>query len=364
MKKLFILCGEPSGDSHASKLIPYINKSDVQIKAVGGSNLEREGVEIVHNINSMAFMGVVDVIKNIFKIKYNFKHIKREIKQFNPDTILLIDYPGFNLKMAKFAKTLGIKVIYYITPKIWAWKEKRAYTIKKWVDEVITIFPFEKEFYERFDVKTEYFGHPITEGLLPNFTEQEFFEFIGTEKVIGLLPGSRKSEIEYLLPDMVEVIREYKDKGYRFVISKVEYLNYNLYNIPDDLRDSVVILENDQYSIMAYSRFLIVASGTANLEAACFHTPMVVIYKVSKLSYFIAKLFVKLKLVSPVNIVYGSEIVKELIQDKCNKENLLNATYDILEQYEEKVRLLEEVHTQLQQENVSKHVADFICSKF
>jgi lipid-A-disaccharide synthase len=364
MKKIFILCGEPSGDSHASKLIPYINQSDIEIKAVGGSNLQRVGVELVHNIELMAFMGVVDVVKNIFKIQSNFKHIKREIKLFNPDIILLIDYPGFNLKMAKFSKKLGIKVIYYITPKIWAWKEKRAFTIKKWVDEVITIFPFEKEFYKRFNIKTEYFGHPITEGLVPNFTEQEFFEFLGTEKIIGLLPGSRKSEILYLLPDMIEVIREYKDKGYRFVISKVEYLDRALYAIPEDLRESVSILENDQYSIMAYSRFLIIASGTANLEAACFHTPMVVIYKVSKLSYFIAKLFVKLKLVSPVNIVYGAEIVKELIQDNCTKDNLIKATDDILESYQEKVNLLEQLHLLLKKENVSKNVAQFICSKF
>lgn len=365
MKKIFILTGEPSGDLHVAKLIPFIKNYDgsIKIKAVGGNHLRNAGVEVVHDISKMAFMGFVEVVKNIGQIRKNFKKIKNEVREFNPDVLLLIDYPGFNLKMAKFAKLLGIKTVYYITPKIWAWKEKRAYKIKKWVDEVITIFPFEKAFYKKFGVDSQYFGHPITEGLEPKFTEQEFFEFVGTEKVIGLLPGSRKSEVTSLLPEMVHVINEFKDKGYKFVLSKVDHLDRALYDVPKDLRDSVLVLSDDPYSIMAYSRFLIVASGTANLEAACFHTPMVVIYKLSNITYLLAKLLVKIKYVSPVNIVYEGEAVKELIQDDCNEANLIEACNEIIDQYESKIGVLETIHRNLKQDNISKNVAEYICSK-
>jgi len=364
MAKLFILCGEPSGDLHAAKLIPHFKsiEPDTELYAVGGVHLKNAGVTVVKDISDMAFMGFVEVLKNLRAIRKNFQEVKTLITSINPDAIIFIDYPGFNLKIAKFAKERGFRTVYYITPKIWAWNQKRAYKIKRYIDDVIPIFPFEPKFYKQYGIETHYFGHPIVEGLNPKETKEIFLSRFNSTQIIGLMPGSRLSEIRTLLPTLFQYARNQKNA--QFALSTLSSIDKKEYQIPSDLMSRVHCVEDDPYSIMSYSSFLIVASGTANLEAACFNTPMIVVYQVSPLTYFLAKRLVKIKHVSPVNIVAEKEIVKELLQDDFSVSRLLVESDKLLKNYDVIKNELKRVSSLLDKTNISHSVANYILKIF
>ncbi len=317
--KYFLIAGELSGDIHGSRLIKYLKQFDpqAQFKFFGGDMMAAQaGEPPIRHIREMAFMGAVDILKNLTRIKDNIKTCEKEILDFAPDVVILIDYPGFNLKMARFAKEHGFKVFYYISPKIWAWNKKRAHKIKKYVDKLFVIFPFEKDFYRKYDYEVEYLGNPTVDEIheyrqTPFNEEASFYYSHGLnpkKPVVSLLPGSRKQEVKYLLPVMVTVAKKFPD--YQFVISGISLLPRELYDIAGD----IPIIWDSSYDLLNISYAALVTSGTATLETALFKVPQVVMYKTGWLQYLIGRLIVRVKFFSLVNIILGYEAVKELLQ--------------------------------------------------
>ena len=336
--KYYIIAGEASGDLHGSKLIKELKKldNDAQLRCWGGDLMQLEGATIVKHYKELAFMGFAEVIKNLPTILNNLKFCKRDIAAFNPDVLVLIDYPGFNLRIAKWAKEKGFKVIYYISPQVWAWKESRVKLIRQVVDKMLVILPFEKEFFEKkWDYKVEYVGHPLV---------QVINDFMATkpgwkkeEKIIALLPGSRKQEIAKKLPIMLEASKGFPN--YQFVVAKAASLEDNFYsNLLSDY-PNVSFVTNETYALLSKASAALVTSGTATLETALFAVPQVVCYKGSAISYQIAKRLVKIKYISLVNLIMDKEVVKELIQDELTVSNLTKELTNILYNTENIIRM-------------------------
>ena len=331
--KYYIVAGEASGDLHGYGLIQSIKKydSDSEIRAWGGELINGLGVKLDKHINELAFMGFVEVLANIRTIKANFSHCKKNILDFNPDVLILIDYPGFNLRMAKWAKKQNIRVFYFISPTIWAWHTSRVYTVKDCVERMYTILPFEKEFYKKFDVDVEYYGNPLL-NKINNFERPNQIVFreenkLGDKDIIALLAGSRNQEIKNILPVMCEIVKEFPE--YEFVLAGTSTVDRKLYeNIIEgtDIR----ILYGKTYEILSVSRAAIVTSGTATLETALFGVPQVVCYKGNKLSVAIARLVAKVKYISLVNLILDKALLKELIQKDCNSKALASELQNIL----------------------------------
>ncbi len=316
--KYYLIAGEASGDIHGSNLIRELKKVDpqAQFRFFGGDQMAREaGTDPVRHIRDMAFMGAWDVIKNYGKIKDNLQTCKQDILDFRPDVVILIDYPGFNLKIAQFAHNQGFKVFYYISPKIWAWNKKRAHKIKRYIDRMFVIFPFEVDFYKKYEYDVEYLGNPtvdeVHEYLKVPYNDETFFRGHGLnpeKPVIGLLPGSRRQELHYLLPVMVKVAQNFPD--YQFVVAGMSVLPKQLYQPAENL----TIIWDNSYDVLRISYAALVTSGTATLETALFGVPQVVMYKTGWLQYLIGRLVVRVKFFSLVNIILGKEAVKELLQ--------------------------------------------------
>ena len=326
--KYYIIAGEASGDLHGSNLIREIKKKDTaaDIRCWGGDKMEAAGATLVKHYKELAFMGFLEVIKNLGTILKNIKVCKEDILQYQPTTLILIDYPGFNLRIAKWAKEQGIPVIYYISPQVWAWKENRVKLIKNCVDKMLVILPFEKEFYRKWNYEVEYVGHPLveevdrfslavdrTEHLTTNHKPQ-------TSNIIALLPGSRQQEILKKLPIMLEVARHFPD--YQFVVAKAPGLDESFYAKLLAPYKNVSSVVNKTYQLLLQSKAALVTSGTATLETALFGVPEVICYKGSAFSYQIAKRLIKIKFIGLVNLIMDKEVVKELIQDELTVENL------------------------------------------
>lgn len=326
-KRYFIIAGEASGDLHASNLIRELRKVEPnsEFAGFGGDLMQEQGVKILKHYREMDFMGFIEVIMNIRTIAKNLKFCKQCIQDYKPDAIILIDYPGFNLRIAPFAKELGIKVFYYISPQIWAWKQNRVYKIRDCVDKMLVILPFEKEFYARFSVNVDFVGHPLLDALENQghtFPSREEFKSkygLNEKEVISLLPGSRAQEISSKLPVMLKMISHYPQ--YQFVIAKAKSQPMSFFEEMTKGYD-VKIIENATYEVLHNSAAACVTSGTATLETALFRVPEVVCYKGSKLSYIIARQLVKVKFISLVNLIMDKEVVKELIQDEFTEANL------------------------------------------
>jgi len=316
--KYFLISGEASGDLHGANLIRELKKIDNQADFCffGGDNMSREAaVKPLRHIKDMAFMGVWDVIKNYKKIKDNLILCKKQLLEYKPDVVILIDYPGFNLKIAEFAHNQGFKVFYYISPKIWAWNKKRAYKIKRFVDKMFVIFPFEIDFYKRYNYQVEYLGNPtvdeVYEFLQKSYDKEKFYRENGLDKnlpVIALLPGSRRQELKYLLPVMNKIASKLPD--YQFVVAGMSILSPSYYK---SLRNLKIVWDNS-YLLLRFSYAALVTSGTATLETALFKVPQVVMYKTAWLQYLIGSIIVRIKFFSLVNIIAGKEVVKELLQ--------------------------------------------------
>ena len=324
--KYYIIAGEASGDLHGSNLMKSIYKEDkeAQIRFWGGDLMHETGGTLVKHYRDLAFMGFAEVIMNLKTILGNIKKCKKDIASFNPDVLIFIDYPGFNMRIAKWAKERGIKTHYYISPQIWAWKENRITAIKRDVDELYIILPFEKDFYEKkHKFPVHFVGHPLIDAIKNRrvTTETTFRKEnnLDEKPIIALLPGSRKQEITKMLSVMVSVVNDFKE--YQFVIAGAPSQEFSFYQTFLK-NENVHFISNKTYDLLSIAHAALVTSGTATLETALFKVPEVVCYKGSWLSYQIAKRIITLKFISLVNLIMDREVVKELIQDEFNSKNL------------------------------------------
>ncbi len=324
--KYYIIAGEASGDLHGSNLMKELLKKDpeAEIRFWGGDLMQMAGGTLVKHYRDLAFMGFAEVIQNLGTILKNIKFCKEDIVQFNPDAIIFIDYPGFNMRIAKWAKKLNYPTHYYISPQIWAWKENRIKAIKRDVDKMYIILPFEKEFYEkRHNYKVEFVGHPLIDAI-QNRKPTDTVSFkkennLDERPIIALLPGSRKQEINKMLSVMLSVADDFPD--YQFVIAGAPGQEYSFYQqFLDD--KNIRFTANKTYDLLSIAHAALVTSGTATLETALFKVPEVVCYKGGWISYQIAKRIITLKYISLVNLIMDREVVKELIQGELNTKNL------------------------------------------
>jgi lipid-A-disaccharide synthase len=320
--KYYIISGEASGDLHGSNLVRELKvlDRDASIRAWGGDLMKEAGAEVVKHYRDLAFMGFAEVVKNLPTIFRNLKFCKADIQSFNPDVLVLIDYPGFNLRIAEWAKAQGFRVIYYISPQVWAWKEGRVKLIKNVVDKMLVILPFEKSFYEKWDYKVEYVGHPLIQVVEDFLQKNPPHPSPGEKKIVALLPGSRKQEVAKKLPVMLRMAAVFP--GYQFVVAKATSLNDAFYDTFLKDYPGVQSVRNSTYKLLSEATAALVTSGTATLETALFGVPEVVCYKGSSVSYQIAKRLVKIKYISLVNLIMDRLVVTELIQDELNTENL------------------------------------------
>jgi len=333
--RYFIIAGEQSGDLHGSNLIRGLLEADTnaEIFCWGGDQMEAAGATLLVHYRKMAFMGFVAVIKNIKAIKKNFSLCRQQIIEYKPDVIILIDYPGFNLRIAAFAKKSGLLTYYYISPKLWAWNEARVSKVKKYVDRMFIIFPFEVDFYKKHNITVKYYGNPLvdeTEKRISTFPPKtDIYKSLGLKDrpVIALLAGSRKHEIETILPEMIKVIKFFP--GYQFILAGVK-------NIPDEFYHKiignapVILVKEKTYEILYSSQAALVTSGTATLEAAIMNTPQVVCYKSDFISMLIAWMVVKVKYISLVNLIMNCEAITELVQYDLTEKNLIKELRAIL----------------------------------
>lgn len=334
--RYYVIAGEASGDLHGSNLVKELKRADSQsqFRGWGGDLMQEQGVELVKHYRDLAFMGFTEVIANLGTILNNLKLCKKDILAYSPDALILIDYPGFNLRIAKWAKKQGIRTIYYISPQVWAWKESRVHGIKKYVDRMLVILPFEKAFFKKWDYEVEYVGHPLAEvvdrarnagELVPEAIDSP----LNQKNIIALLPGSRRQEIEKKLPLMLEASKAFPQ--YNFVVAKASSLEDEFYQPFLQPYPKVRSLRNKTYQLLMKARAALVTSGTATLETALFGVPQVVCYKGNPVSYSIAKRLIRIKYISLVNLIMDKPVVKELIQDELTVDNIITELKKITE---------------------------------
>lgn len=324
--KYYIIAGEASGDLHGSNLMKALLKEDkdANIRFWGGDLMQAVGGTLVKHYKKLAFMGFVEVLFNLKTILNNIKICKEDITAFQPDVIIFIDYPGFNMRIAKWAKEKGIKTHYYISPQIWAWKENRIKDIKRDVDKMYVILPFEKAFYEdKHHYPVEFVGHPLIDAIHNHpTTDSSVFRNennLNDKPIIALLPGSRKQEITKMLSVMLSVVKDFPD--YQFVIAGAPSQDYSFYQ-QFISNENTKFISNKTYNLLQNATAALVTSGTATLETALFKVPEVVCYKGSWTSYQIAKRIITLKYISLVNLIMDEEVVTELIQENCNTKTI------------------------------------------
>ena len=349
--KFYIVAGERSGDLHGGNLVKALRKRNPSLvcRGFGGDYLKEAGMELVVHYREMAFMGFAEVLANVFTIIKKLKQCKQDIIQYKPDVIVLIDYAGFNLKIAAFAKANGIKVFWYISPKVWAWNQKRALKLKENIDRMFVILPFEKDFFKKFDWNVDYVGNPVLDAVRahqinPSFGKNHLLE---ERSVIALLPGSRKQELERIIPLMAEVTGKMVD--HHFVVAAVRTLPEDLYH-PLLNKPNVSFVYEETYDLLSIAKAAVVTSGTATLETALWNVPQVVVYKTGFVSYHIGKRVITVSYISLVNLIANKPVVRELIQHDATAENLVNELQaitegtkrqEVLDGYKEVTRILD-----------------------
>lgn len=324
--KYYVIAGEASGDLHGSLLIRELAKLDniSEFRGWGGDLMEQSGATIARHYRDLAFMGFIEVVRNLGTILKNLAFAKADITSYKPDVIILIDYPGFNLRIAKWAKGKGFRVIYYISPQVWAWKESRVKHIRRYVDRMLVILPFEKAFYQKWDYEVDYVGHPLAEVV--NDAQAAFAAApappspLDESNIIALLPGSREQEVSRKLPLMLEASRLFPD--YTFIVAKAPSLDDAFYDRFISGYSNVRSLRNKTYPLLMQAKAALVTSGTATLETALFGVPQVVCYKGSEVSYQIARRLLSVKYISLVNLIMDRPVVRELIQGELTVENI------------------------------------------
>lgn len=343
--KYFIIAGEKSGDLHGSNLISELHRADpnASIFCWGGEMMQNAGSSLLMHYKNTSFMGFVSVIRNLPRITRNFNVCKKQILDINPDVVILIDYPGFNLRIARFAKQQGYKVFYYISPKLWAWREGRVKIIRKYVDRMYIIFPFEVEFYRKHGIEVHYFGNPLLDEIekrISSMDKEEVKRSIpanDNRPVIALLAGSRKHEVRHVLPRMLSIVKHFPD--YQFVIACVGTLPGKIYS--DITANMPVRLVTDRtLEVLSISTAALVTSGTATLETALMNIPQVVCYKGDFISMLIAWFVIRVDYISLVNLIMGREVVKELVQYSLNENNLRKELSAILPGSEGRSKML------------------------
>lgn len=325
--KIYMIAGEASGDLHGSNLMKAMLEADpaIDFRFWGGDLMEKVAGKPVKHIKELAFMGFIEVLMNLRTILSNIKKCKEDILAFQPDAIVLIDYPGFNLRIAEWAKSQHIKVYYYISPQVWAWKQNRVHKIKASVDHLFAILPFEREFYAKFGYEVEYVGHPLLDAIeqykATVFSEADFRQKwdLGNKPVIAVLPGSRKQEVNVKLPIMLDALLGLDD--YQVLVAGAPSLDSTFYE-PLIRGRNVKIIHGATYDVLGCAEAAVVTSGTATLETALLNVPEVVCYKASAVSYAIAKRLIKIRFISLVNLIMDREVVRELIQHECNPKQI------------------------------------------
>jgi len=365
-KKIMIVCGESSGDLHGSYLVSELFKlrPELNVFGIGGKQMRRQGFSAFLKSEDLSFMGITDVLANLKTISAAKKMAQNAVKDLKPDLLILIDYPGFNLRLAEFAKKHNIKVLYYISPKFWAWNFKRIEKIKKFTDHVSLIFPFEKKIYNEFNIPSTFVGNPLLDYEIPSKKIRDFSK-ISTFPIVGLLPGSRKGEVrkhlETILESALEISKEFE--RVKFVVSFAckgeETFFYSLVKTYENLIDIEVETES-VYNVFEKSDFLIAASGTVTLEAAVSGVPMLIMYKVSLITYFSGKLLVKTPYIGLASIIAGREVIPEFIQGAATPKKLKNAVVYYLKEkdaYEKMIKDLKEVKSMLGNKGVAERTS-------
>ena len=364
--KYYIIAGEASGDLHAANLMKALKKTDAnaEFRFWGGDLMQNVGGTLVKHYKELAFMGFFEVVMNLRTIARNLSFCKKDIEAYQPDCLIFIDYPGFNMRIAKWAKIEGFKTHYYISPQIWAWKENRITAIKRDVDKMYVILPFEKEFYEdKHGMPVTFVGHPLIDAIADRTPVDETVfrqtHQLNNKPIIALLPGSRKQEINKMLAGMLSVVKTFSD--YQFVIAGAPSQDPEFYS-SFITNENVYFVENCTYDLLSVSHAALVTSGTATLETALFKVPEVVCYKSSWISYQIGRQLVKLKFISLVNLILNKEVVTELIQGDFNSDRIAKELSSILEGpvREAQFEAYHELETKLGGSGASQNVAELI----
>jgi lipid-A-disaccharide synthase len=326
--KFLIVAGEASGDRHAAFLIAELKKyhSTAEFYGIGGDEMMEQGVDLFFHIKDMALLGLFEIIRHLPFIHRVFRQIKNWLEKERPTAVILVDYPGFNLKLARVAHDMHIPVIYYICPQLWAWGQKRVEKIRKYIDLPLVIFHFEKEFYNKFQIDVKFVGHPLMDQIqvrLSDKTFREKYDLALDKPIVALLPGSRLNEVKKILPIMIETARKMKNHlDLQWVVGKSPNISKEIYQKLTKNVDFIKVLDDGTYPLMKYAKLALVASGTATLETGYLETPMIVLYKISPITYFIGRFMIKIKRIALVNIVMGKKVVPELIQKQANPENV------------------------------------------
>jgi len=368
-KRIMIVAGEASGDLHGANLAREIQALDPQIMlyGMGGEAMASAGVEILQDIANLAVMGLVEVLSRLSDVRRALRKLTDQFANRPPDLLILIDYPGFNLLLAKKAKQFNIPVLYYISPKVWAWREGRVNQIKKYVDRMAVILPFEKEYFMRHGISVEYVGNPLLDSVRTKYSKKEFLELHDIDPsstIVGLMPGSRRTEISRLLPLFLQVAGKLSSaiKNTVFLLPLASTLTINdleksgLQESNVDLR----IISKDHYDLMAVCDAAMAASGTLTLELAILNVPMLVSYRVAPLSYLLGKYFIKVKFASLVNLIVGKEVVRELLQNEATTENIFQEILRLLKDTEARRHMKQQlaaVTGQLGEPGASKRTA-------
>ncbi len=371
LKKIVIIAGEASGDLHASSLIRELKKmnSNLEMFGIGGDRMRREGVELIFHINKLSFMGFFEVIKRLSFIRGVMKKMTFMIETRRPDLAILIDYPGFNLRLAKKVKNLGIPVVYYISPQVWAWGGNRVTKMQNLIDQMVVIFPFEKEIYEKFNIDCEFVGHPlleVTRPILPLEDFQKKFDIRKNDVVVGLLPGSRWQEVEKILPIMFESSELLKTriKNLKVLLGLAPTIKKEkMEDLLTQAGFGAKIVQNLAYDLMKHADLLLITSGSATLECAILGTPFLVLYKTSLWTYLLAKSLISIPNIALANVVAGKRIVPEFIQNRAVPNQISEEMYGILtdrERYKAIQNELKKVKQKLGEEGASKKAAEIV----
>jgi lipid-A-disaccharide synthase len=370
--RYYFIAGEASGDLHASNLIRTLVELDhnASIRGFGGELMEQAGMKLVKHYREMAFMGFIPVLLNLSTIKRNMKTCEQDLVNFKPDVLILVDYPGFNLRMAEFAKSRNIRVYYYISPKIWAWKSYRIKKIRAFVDEMFTILPFETDFYRQYDYPVNYVGNPVLDAVLVSRQGIPFHQFceenqLSEKPVIALLPGSRLQEIRSLLPRMLKAASAFKT--HQIIITAAPNIEEEVYN-KITAHYPVTLMQGKTYEVLQHADAAVLASGTVSLEAGIIGCPQIVCYRMAGgiIFFAIGRLVIKVKWASLVNLILGCEAVKELLQHQCSVTNIRAELNRILNDQEHRDQInksYEELRRKLGKPGASRKAASLIISK-
>ena len=368
VQRVMIIAGEASGDLHGSGVVRELKRRNpnIEIFGVGGDNMRREGMQLIYHVRELSFMGFAEVLKHLPVIHSVKRALEMILKYRKPDAVLLIDYPGFNLRFARTAKLNGAKVVYYISPQVWAWRRSRIKKMRGAVDKMLVVFPFEVDLYQKEGVDAEFVGHPLLEVVSSGLDRKGFCKRYGidpTKRILGLLPGSRKQEIEKIFPEMLKAARtiaEEQDMEVAVAVAPTLEARYfeAFYNLA-----GIHLVKGASYEVMQHAEFALVTSGTATLETGLFGTPMLVVYKTSWLTYLIGRLLIRVKNIGLVNIVAGKQIVPEFIQHKATGSAMAKEALRILrdEPLVESIKLeLSKVRERLGEAGASHRVAERI----